>query len=111
MSKEKYDKRGNLIYKFWSNFFNGCSEWYEYDENNNLIHTKNSEGFNEWKEYDDNSNLIYHKNVHGLESWGKWKNDKYISITKQKFEQIRCEKQDKEFLSRKSTTRFELMDI
>ena len=34
-------------------------EWYEYDENGNLIHTKDSKGCESWCEYDKNSNLIY----------------------------------------------------
>ena len=30
--------------------------WKEYDENNNLIHSKDSDGFEEWYEYDENNN-------------------------------------------------------
>lgn len=30
----------------------------EYDENNNIIHYKNSTGFEEWYEYDENNNRI-----------------------------------------------------
>ena len=39
----------------------------EYDQNNNLIHFKNSNGFEEWKEYDQNNNCIHFKNSNGLE--------------------------------------------
>ena len=33
----------------------------EYDENNNLIHYKDSKGFEEWYEYDENGNCIHYK--------------------------------------------------
>ena len=36
--------------------------WKEYDENNNEIHHKDSNGFECWKEYHENNNLIHNKN-------------------------------------------------
>ena len=53
---------------------NGYIKWlkecidgvYEYDENNNLIHYKNSKGYEEWNEYDKNSNLIHYTDSKGF---------------------------------------------
>ena len=39
----------------------------EYDENGNLIHYKNSNGFEEWYEYDENGNIIHIKDSDGFE--------------------------------------------
>ena len=40
---------------------------HEYDENNNLIHYKDSTGKEEWYRYDENNNLIYYKDSNGIE--------------------------------------------
>ena len=40
----------------------------EYDQNNNMIHSKNLDNFEEWKEYDENNNMIHYKNSNGI-SW------------------------------------------
>ena len=45
---------------------NRCEEWKEYDENNNEIHHKNSDGFEYWNEYDENNNLIRSKDSNGV---------------------------------------------
>ena len=34
-------------------------EWYDYDENGNKTHRKDSNGYEEWYEYDKNNNLIH----------------------------------------------------
>ena len=34
----------------------------EFDQNNNLIHFKDSYGNEEWREFDQNNNLIHYKN-------------------------------------------------
>ena len=39
----------------------------EYDENNNLIHYRDSNGYEEWCEYDANNNLIHYRNNDGIE--------------------------------------------
>lgn len=83
----------------------------EYDEDNNLIHWKRSDGYEEWHEYDENNNCVHSKNSYGYEHWHKWENNKYIDITQQEFEQIKYRKIEKEFLSREEISIFELMDI
>ena len=39
----------------------------KYDENGNMIHYKNSDGFEEWWDYDENNNPIHYKNSNGDE--------------------------------------------
>ena len=46
---------------------NRCEEWKEYDENNNVIHYKDSDGYEYWKEYDENNNVIHYKDSNGFE--------------------------------------------
>ena len=41
----------------------------KYDENNNLIHYKGSDGFESWREYDENNNLIHSKDSNKFEEW------------------------------------------
>ena len=62
----EYDENNKLIHHKDSNGFE-C--WREYDENNNLIHSKDSNGLEFWQEYDDNNNEIYFKNSYGYERW------------------------------------------
>jgi len=38
----------------------------KYDENGNLIHYKDSNGFEVWYKYDENGNLIHFKNSNGM---------------------------------------------
>ena len=107
MSEEirKYDEKGNLIYKRYSDGYEIC---YEYNKDNKQIHYKTSSGFESWSEYDINNNLVYSKNNEGSECWSKYdKENKHTYITKQKFENIK----EKEYLSRKKCSRFELIDI
>lgn len=33
------------------------------NENGNLVHFKDSQGYEKWYEYDENDNLIYYKKV------------------------------------------------
>ena len=55
----------------------------EYDDNNNLIHSKEKCGFEAWYEYDDRGNQIYVKDSDGIEHWrefynsGKLKSEHY----------------------------------
>lgn len=44
----------------------------QYDENNNLIHSKDSSGFEEWFEYDHDGFLNHVKNNFNYESWSKY---------------------------------------
>lgn len=66
LSISEYDNNGNLIHYKNSN---GYEYWKEYDSNGNLIHSKYSDGYEEWNEYDSNGNLIHSQNSHGLEKW------------------------------------------
>ena len=50
----------------------------EYDENDNLIHSKNSNGYEEWYEYDSDNNCIHHKDSKGYEFWKKYKGGKLV---------------------------------
>ena len=101
---KKYDKRGNLIYY---KCLDGLESWSKYNENNNEIHFKRSDGFECWKEYYNKGNLIHYKSneLNNEEIWFKInKNGDRNRITEQEFKQ-------KEYLSRKKVSRFELMEI
>ena len=73
---EIFDKNGNVI-DYTHMIFNDTltsallnkHNDYDYDENNNIIHSKDSDGFEYWNEYDKNNNLIHHKNSDGYEYW------------------------------------------
>jgi len=64
LKNNKYDKNNNLIY---SKNSNGYEFWNEYDKKNNLIYYKHSNGYEYWNEYDKNNNLIHYKNSNGVE--------------------------------------------
>lgn len=127
MSKEikrEFDERRNLIH------YKSCDyeEFFNYDKDNNLIHTKNSNHMECWYEYDINRNkvylkinnyvcwykfdknnkMIYCKSNSGFESWYK---EGYKEITQQEYKWIEFKKKEKEFLSRTPVSRFKLMDI
>ena len=110
MSEEikKLDKNGNLIY-YKSPI--GWEKWYKYDKNNNLIHCKDSSGFEYWSEFDGNNDEIHCRNNKGDKAWYKWKNDNRIYITEKEYKEIEFRKKEKEYLSRKKCSRFELMEI
>ena len=38
--------------------YDGIEEWFDYDENGNMIHWKDSDGFEVWCDYDENGNMI-----------------------------------------------------
>ena len=65
----EYDENNNLIHCKNSN---GIEEWKEYDKNNNLIHFKDSNGIEYWNEYDKNNNLIHYKDSKGNEEWKEY---------------------------------------
>ncbi len=110
MSEEikKSDKNGNLIYYKSSS---GWEKWYKYDENNNQIHYKDSAGFEYWSEFDGDNDEIHCRNNKGDKAWYKWKNDNRIYITEKEYKEIEFRKKEKEYLSRKKCSRFELMEI
>ena len=87
----------------------------EYDDRGNLIYYKNLTDYEYWQGYDENNNLIYFKDSicgeSSLEYYYKWEDDKKIRITQQEFEQIKKDKEYKEFISREEVSIFELLDI
>jgi len=63
-----YDEQGRKIYE--RNEKTGIEEWYEYDEQGNVIHWKDSSGNEEWYEYDEQGRKIYERNEKtGIEEW------------------------------------------
>ena len=82
-----YDDRGNLIQEGCvdGNHWDVWRRW-EYDENNNIIHSRNSYGDTFWYEYDENNRLIYKKQgSSGHEEWYKYnKKGKKIRIISKK---------------------------
>ncbi len=132
---QEYDKRDNLIH-YKDTFRN--ERWYEYDENNNMIYYKNGHYVEYWKKYDDRGNLIYLRKFNGwsyYEEWTEYNEDnkeicyrdtryfligeyyKYdnggnqIQITEKEYKEIEFRKKEKEYLSRKKCSRFEIMEI
>ena len=60
-----YDKNNNLLKSIEIDY----EESYEYDNNNNCIHYKNSDGYEYWKKYDNNGNEIYYKDSTEYQCW------------------------------------------
>ena len=67
-----YDENSNRIHYKNSDGFEGR---YKYDGNGNEIHYKNSDGYEYWKEYDENNNLIHYKDSNGSEYRKKYDKD------------------------------------
>lgn len=62
---EEFDDNGNLIY-----YKNGKVEiWSEYDNDNNEIHTKYSNGREMWRDFNEQGNLTHYKDSDGNELW------------------------------------------
>ncbi len=104
MSKEviKYNKNGKIVYY---KGIDGSEAWSAYDKNNNMIYNRQSNGCESWSKYDENNRDIYFKTNDGREEWFKYnKNGEKIDITDEKLK-------EKEYLSRKKVSRFELMEI
>lgn len=97
----KYDSKGNVIYEINST----CEHWLKYDENNNEIYWRRSDGHERWQEYDENNRVIYGRTKSGYEWWNEYDMlGNRIDIPKEVIV-------EREFLSRKLISRFELMDI
>ncbi len=112
MNKEikKYDDNNNLIYCKNSN---DVESWHKFDENNNRIYLKYFNKKERWyEEWYENNKLIHFRNCVGWEYWKKYdENNKSILITEQEYNKIEFRKKEKEYLSRKKCSRFELIDI
>ena len=81
LSISEYDNNGNLIHFKDSD---GYESWKEYDRNGNKIHSKDSDGKEKWYEYDGNGNRIHYKDSSGEEYWHEytyWKNGKVKTKT------------------------------
>ena len=66
LSISEYDNNENLIHFKDSD---GYEYWKEYDSNGNEIHSKYSNGEEYWYEYDRNGNKIHSKDSDGYEEW------------------------------------------
>ena len=91
-SFNEYDSNNNLIHSKKSD---GYEVWYEYDSKNNVIHSKNSDGYEYWNEYDSNNNLIHRKYSTGYEYWYDYKGNK---ISKEEFEKNKSNCNGKEVM-------------
>ena len=78
--KRKYDSNGNCIWfrRDWS----GYESYRDFDEQNNLIHTKDSDGKETWYNYDSNNNLIHTKDSQMNEWWGKYDENGFLIHTR-----------------------------
>ena len=65
----------------------------------------------EIKKYNENNNLIYFKDSNGLEYWYKYDKNGRIKITEKEYKEIEFRKKEKEYNSRTKCSRFELIDI
>ncbi len=84
----------------------------KFDKNGNKIYCKEVSGFEFWQEFDENNRKIHWKDSAGSESWYKYnKNNIRLKITEQEYRNIEFRKQEKEYLSRRKVSRFEIMDI
>ena len=83
----------------------------EFDDRNNLIYQKDSDGREYWWEYDENNREIHYKSII-WEVWQKYdENNNRIAITEQEYKEIEFRKKEKEYNSRTKCSRFELMEI
>ena len=60
----EYNINNDIIHT--KDYPSGFEIWEEYDENGNMIHIKDSDGYESWKEYDNNGNMIHYKNSNGI---------------------------------------------
>ncbi len=107
---KKFDNRNNLIYHKTSL---GNEFLRKYDKNNNVIYYKSTSGYQLWFKYNEKNRLIYFKDNYNDALWYKYNdnNNKKIVITEQEYNEIEFRKKEKEYLSRKKCSRFEIMDI
>lgn len=62
-------KNGNMIY-LKNKFFDEIYEiWSAYDDNGNIIYSKDSDGLEHWYEYNELNKIKYHKTNNGFEIW------------------------------------------
>ena len=102
----EFDENNNCIHYKDSD---GDEYWREYDKSNNRTHHRDVNGFEYWRKYDINNNEIHYRNNEGLEEWYKYTSGEKIKISKQEFEQIK--RINNFYLNNNKVSRFELMDI
>ena len=71
--RKEYDMKGNLIHEYSHDY----DKQYKYDENNNLIHYKNSNGEECWYGYDENGKYNYFRHKFPNGSDYSYEYDKY----------------------------------
>ena len=75
---DDYDNKGNIIHRK----SNDTEFWKEYDEQNNCIHIKYSDGKEIWYNYNENGSCIYEKHSDGKESWKEYDDINNIAVVK-----------------------------
>jgi hypothetical protein len=112
----EYNDKRKIIYTKTSNY----ETWYTYDDRSNLVYLRqlnllHKTYYEEWREFSENNREIYYRDTrYFLEgSWYKYdENGKFIKeITEKEFKEIKRKEEEKEFLSRKYCSRFEIMDM
>lgn len=83
----------------------------EYDDRGNLVYHKDSVGVENWMEYDEDNSMIHYKTSDNWEEWYEYENGIQTKITEKEFEEAKFKKEQKEFLNREQTSRFELMEL
>lgn len=73
-----YDNKGNIIHRK----SNDTEFWKEYDEQNNCIHIKYSDGKEIWYNHDENGKCIYEKHSDGKECWKEYDDINNIAVVK-----------------------------
>ena len=86
----EYNINDNIIY---SKNSNNIEHWREYNEIGKCIYFKSSNGYESWKEYDENGNIIYFKNSCGSEVWREYdENIPIKSIHKERYKDLLIKK-------------------
>ena len=75
---DDYDNKGNIIHRK----SNVTEFWKEYDEQNNCIHIKYSDGKEIWYNHDENGKCIYEKHSDGKECWKEYDYINHIAVCK-----------------------------
>ncbi len=106
----EYDKDNNKIYY---NRGNKYKNWWKYNKNNDVIYylellCDDDLWYESWFKYNYEANIGYKKDSGGKESWYRILPNRIIeSISKKEYEKY----EEKEYLSRKKCSRFEIMEI
>lgn len=69
---DEYDDNGNLLHHRDAD---GYETWFEYDENGNEILNRDSNGFEAIMEYDDQNRMTHYKDTDNVEEWYRYNED------------------------------------